>query len=347
MRGDGDRRGSRALLAACAFLLAAIASSGCVSYVPRPNLVVNAAGTRIRVERLVRTVQLTELRLVIEYAEPGAHLAEIVLARANAEQCRFGWAPTAVVADGVASEPDKPLELRSGQRLIVSFGAELAPRVEKGVRLDLLTSHAGREDCVAIPITTGKDEHRWHRVGNAWSFDTALGGNFFTRSAGGVVGELPITFALARRFGESRVYAGGGIGAVFCSARTCPPEIMNEGTDNERRSPRVGLELPMLIGVDTMPWQTGPIAFGFAVEYDFDYVRLKTYDGMRSEWLQGPLVAPRIALTYPNPDAPGLSGGPALGFVALDVPVGVIAEHSDGWTVAPRIGMRLLMSVPF
>jgi hypothetical protein len=175
----------------------------------------------------------------------------------------------------------------------------------------------------------------------------ALGGNFFTHSAGGVVGELPITFALARRFGESRVYAGGGVGAVFCSARTCPPEITNAGTDNERRTQRVGLELPMLVGADTMPWQTGPIAFGFALEYDLDYVRLKTYDGMRSEWLHGPLVAPRIALTYPDPVAPGLSGGPALGFVALDVPVGVIAEHSDGWTVAPRIGMRLLMSVPF
>jgi len=108
----------------------------------------------------------------------------------------------------------------------------------------------------------------------------------------------------------------------------------------------LGLAVPLFFGAETLPWQAGIFAFGAVFEYGVEYVRLETYESARSEWLHAPMIAPRLALTYRDPVAPGVPGGSGNGFFALDVPLGVVHAPEHNTWFAPRIGMRLVASVP-
>jgi hypothetical protein len=239
---------------------------------------------------------------------------------------------------------DEP-ELRAGMELIVFFNAELADRISKGARLDLLTSREGQEDCLTTPITSRAPEHRWRRE-NTGTVDMTLGGSYFLGAPGGVIGDGSMTFALGHGVGDVRLYGGAGIGIAVCSEYTCPLEVHDPGTENERTLRARGLAVPVFFGVESLPWQVGFFAFGAVLEYGGEYVRLETYDSVRYEWLQGPLVAPRLVLTYRNPVAPGVPGGPNNGFVGLDVPLGFVHAVGHDGGFAPRIGLRLVGSVP-
>ena len=146
--------------------------------------------------------------------------------------------------------------------------------------------------------------------------------------------------------GELRAFVGAGAGLGFCDRRICPPELVKAGTPEERSTRRVGLTVPLFVGVDMLPWQTGYFAFGSSVEYDFTFVRLETYTDRRVNWVHGFSVAPRIALTYKDPLAPGLSGGFRNGFLALDAPVGFAHSFGLGGDVGFRYGVRLVLSAP-
>jgi hypothetical protein len=323
------------------------ASSGCANYVPATPRVASADQARIRVVRMKRMLEITHLELQVERAGKGTVLHEVSIARRSSPPCRFGWAPVrrVVIHDAYSADDSDEPALKSGDRVHLMYGAELSARLEKGTRLDVLLSRAGSEICVSLPFTDEAAEARWERDG-AWSFDFGLGASYFAGGVGGVQGEMPATFAIGHRFDESRFYGGVGVGAVFCSERTCPPEVVNEGTPEERRVNKAGVSAPLFLGFDSMPWQTGHVAFGTALEYQLSYTRIETYDGPRANWFHGPVLAPRIAVAFPDRLAPGLRGGPANGFVALDFPVGIAHSLSVAGPVAPRIGMRLQVSIP-
>ena len=296
---------------------------------------------------MTRLFDLTSLELRVERSGPETELREVVLSRGGSQPCRFGWAPVATVVldkNGKKVDDEHP-KLEAGDQVTLRFGPELSERIKKGARLDVLLVTNEREECVSLSLTDAAPELHWRRTA-AWSMDYAIGGSYFIGTASGVVSELPVTLAVGHKFGDARAYVGGGVSAAFCSQRRCPPRILDEGTSNERRVNRVSASVPLFAGIDTMPWQTGIVAFGAALEYDLSYTRLETYDGAQPTWLHGPLVAPRVALTYRDPIAPGISGGPDNGFIAIDFPVGVVFPVALDEPVAPRIGARLVLSIP-
>ena len=322
--------------------------TGCAGYEPVPPRVAGSAEARLRLEHMTRLIEVTFLELRVESAGPDTELAEAVMARGGSAPCRFGWAAMATEVlhrDGTKVKTDDDPRLATGDQVILRFGPELSERLKKSARLDILLRTNGREECVSFSLTDDVPEERWRRTA-AWSMEYAIGGSAFIGTASGVVSEFAATLALGYKLGEARVYAGAGAGAAFCSQRRCPPRILNEGTSNERRVNRVSASMPLFAGIDTMPWQTGHFAFGAALEYDLSYTRLDTYDGVQPTWLHGPVVAPRVALTSRDPMAPGISGGPDNGFIALDFPMGVVLPIALDEPVAPRIGARLVISIP-
>jgi len=291
--------------------------------------------------------EATELHLRVDRAEPETKLRALVLARPEDEPCRFGWAPMNAIVAGtvppvmVADEP----ELRPGMELVAFFTAELGDRVSKGARVDLVTLRDGNEDCLSIPITSSAPEHRWRRE-NTGSVDLTLGGSYFLGAPGGAIGDGSMTLALGHGVGDVRLYGGAGIGIAVCSEYTCPVEVRDAGTENERTLRGLGLAVPVFVGVESLPWQVGFFAFGAVMEYGVEYLRLDTYESVRYEWLQGPMVAPRLVLTYRDQIAPGVRGGPSNGFFGLDVPLGFVHALGQDGGFAPRIGLRLVGSVP-
>jgi hypothetical protein len=235
--------------------------------------------------------------------------------------------------------------LRDGDELVLFYTRENSEQFEKGARLDLVLERGGREECIAIPLTGHAPEQRWQRS-RPVSIDFSMGGGGYTPTAGGLIGDFDFRLGFGTWLGDVRPFIGAGAGLGVCDTAICPPEIVKPGTDEERTVRHVGLTVPMFIGVDMLPWQTGYFAFGSSVEYDFSYTNIETYTGRRGNWMHGFSVAPRVAVTYKDPLAPGLSGGVRNGFVALDAPIGFSHSLGLGGDVAFRYGFRLVLSVP-
>jgi hypothetical protein len=321
-------------------------AGGCAGYVPA--LPRTAAATHVRA-KLVRLRYGLTLTLTVRFTEaaPETRLSEAVLARAAVDPCRFGWAAreATLSAPGQPDVPHDSRALSSGDELTLVFDDRLTERALAGSRLDLLVSDGGREECIALPLVGVAPELAWRRD-EGWMADAALNGGFNREPVRGVIRDSNVRFAAGYAWGQVRAFAGIGAGTGDCSARVCPPTTQDEGTANERSVER-GLPLALLFaGADVMPWQTGVFAFGYSIHTDLTYVRTRTYEGARPGLITSIAVAPRLAWTYGDPLAPGLSGGTRNGFLALDVPVGIA---QPGWfhgAATARIGSRLVVAVP-
>jgi hypothetical protein len=344
---DDPSRIARPLTAArfAAAWLAAL--TGCVPYAPVAPHVGKSGATRVRLEGLTHVLGSYRLAGRFEEVPPGTRIKEAVIARAANAPCRFGWAPAqaVLVRSGTQASELEERDVQVGDELMLFYTPENAKQLERSARLDLVLERGGREECVAIPLTGTAPEERWER-GQPVFIDFAMGGSGYTPTTGAMVGDFDFRFGLGLGLGELRAFAGAGAGFGFCDTAICPPEVVKAGTPDERSTRRIALSVPMFVGVDMLPWQTGYFAFGSSVEYDLNFVRLETYTGWRVNWTHGFTVAPRIALTYKDPLAPGLSGGVKNGFLALDVPLGFTHSLGLGGDVGFRYGVRLVLSAP-
>jgi len=320
---------------------------GCARYSPVAPRASESPSARVRIERLTNIVQSFWLSARFERVVRGVRLKEAVIARATTAPCRFGWAAQrgSLVRVGRVTVDSDARELLPGDELLLVFGPEVGARLDQVVRLDLVLERAGREECVAIPLTGDAAELAWNREGK-WSAELPMGGRGYTRPVGALVGDLDARVMVGHRLDDVRVFAGVGVGAGFCRQSTCPPEVVDAGTDEERRTPRVSATFPLSLGFQAMPWQFGYFAFGSALEYEAMFTRLETYSGKRSSWIHGVTLAPRLALTYPDPWAPGLPGGWNNGFVALEFTAGAAHAPSLGGDVGLRLGGRVWVSMP-
>ena len=75
-------------------LLCFTSLAGCVGYTPVAPHAGSVGKTRIRLETLTHILGSIHVTGRVETVAPGTHVKEVVIARAGAGACRFGWAPS-------------------------------------------------------------------------------------------------------------------------------------------------------------------------------------------------------------------------------------------------------------
>jgi len=258
-------------------------------------------------------------------APPDALLLWVELPLDASGPCEGGTNADRVSVDGRDVSPAAPASIGGAHRVEAAFRHFRRDYAPDFHFLDLSFQTAAGKRCERLKVA-GPPDPGWHAVKRG-EFGMVMGADVPIHAVANTSGLVPLQLAMADRIGHVRLAVEPGLFAIgVCGA--CSAD------EHGKRPP--ALAVPFGGGATWYPFSSD----GFGLE-----VRLREYalwapsdTGFHFTMLHAPAGVVHLGLAASKP-RDGLSVGPRVADVDLEIPVGIVAAHEDtGNHVEPYFG---------
>jgi hypothetical protein len=195
----------------------------------------------------------------------------------------------------------------------------------------LVETPLGAKRCLSIPVSDGR-KVEWE-PGQHFTLGLAFSIEALTTQVAAVDRVVTLPLEVGAWLGRYQVHAGAGIGGSGCPEPNCPTS--KDSKINYSNA------FPFFAGVRRSVYDSGELSFGVAVRYRAIHLAADTFEGRKTSWMHGPIIAPYFGAATPvRTDGSGI-GGARESLIALEVPVGYDVATNGEHTLT--IGMNLAM----
>jgi hypothetical protein len=319
--GGAASRWKRAILATTFSVLGA---AGCVGYRAEVARDIQRGEVTVRVQEITGRPQRggeTRVDMVVREVPPGLRLRGASVSGFKQSFCE------GVPASKLGREAGRGVAapLVPGEHLSLAFdpiGMYLLALPSPRLDLSVETARGARR-CVSLPLAdAGKplrfDARQRFTVGVDLSFEG------FPAELGPVSQVLTFPLQVGMWIDRYHLEVGAGIATAGCPESHCQ-------RPSEQQRINYATAVPIFAGVRMIAWEYHELSIGAALRYRAIRLAADTFEGHRTFWMQGPVLAPYIGSAMPFLHLGARdAGGAREDLIAIEIPVGyAFAENGE------------------
>ena len=337
-------------LFSCFCAIATLFVTGCEGhFVPnQPRAPVVVDGIRARVIDLApmwrgrRAPRDAVVTIVIDEAPIDARLAEASLAPASRQPCEHARRASWIAVDDRLQADS----IRAGSRVTLPFAGEWRTVTDEPTRVDLFVESGRETHCISLDLTSNEPDKTWV-FKRPVDVGIALTMSSYTRPVLGSQGSVNALLPLVGFWrGPARFMGGTGMFVDICTGEFChrceSESECKKCPDGQCRHDSPGLSL--VLRADVFPVQKGTFALGIGAHYSLVAMGRRLEENASLAAYHGIAMAPQLAFTF-APGGTGIQGGPRLGTLAIEFPIGIVSAVND--YTHPALSLGVTTSIIF